>query len=295
MKDDKLYINEISPSRTEVRLFPVMRSNSDAVKKNLTERFNIFINNGTFKEDVIGRAIQYIEQIKPTEISSYIISKYGEAWFTNFKSEYKVTDFDLLITQAYNTFIQSCIYEFTDRVSDISSGNYGKKTGIQPPLSLTPSDIKNRINILLIQSLNKYIAIPDVRTTISDVQTVESRDEVFRVLQKKESDLVIDTSLPVREIIQIKKKKIVDKEISFQKKVKEQTPTPTPTETAVEKQPTPVASQESPNPTLDSYSPDNADKIFEKIFEQDGRGKTGIGDAKQIVAGSPRQIQQAIE
>ena len=134
MKDDKLYINEISPSRTEVRLFPVMRSNSDAVKKNLTERFNIFINDGTFKEDVIGRAIQYIEQIKPTEISSYIISKYGEAWFTNFKSEYKVTDFDLLITQAYNTFVQSCIYEFTDRVSDITSSKYGKKTGIQQPL-----------------------------------------------------------------------------------------------------------------------------------------------------------------
>jgi hypothetical protein len=300
MKDDKLYINEISPSRTEVRLFPVMRSNSDAVKKNLTERFNIFINDGTFKEDVIGRAIQYIEQIKPTEISSYIISKYGEAWFTNFKSEYKVTDFDLLITQAYNTFVQSCIYEFTDRVSDITSSKYGKKTGIQQPLSLTPSDIKKRIDILLIQALNKYIAIPDVKTTTSDVQIIESRDDVFRVLQKKESDLVIDTTLPVREVIQVKKKKVVDKEISFQKKVKEQIPKPivdrfSPTETAVEKQPTPVASKESPNPTLDTYSPDNTDKIFETLFAQEGRGKTGIGDAKQIVAGSPRDIQKAIE
>jgi N-glycosylase/DNA lyase len=207
-----------------------MRSNSDAVKKNLTERFNIFINDGTFREDVIGRAIQYIEQIKPTEISSYIISKYGEAWFTNFKSEYKVTDFDLLITQAYNTFIQSCIYEFTDRVSDITSSKYGKVKGIQQPLSLTLSDIKKRINILLVQSLNKYIAIPDVRTTISDVQTIESRDEIFRVLQKKESDLVIDTTLPVREVIQVKKTVVADKEIVFNKKVKEQAQIPRPTE-----------------------------------------------------------------
>lgn len=295
MKDDKLYINEISPSRTEVRLFPVMRSNSDAVKKNLTERFNIFINDGTFKEDVIGRAIQYIEQIKPTEISSYIISKYGEAWFTNFKSEYKVTDFDSLITKVYNTFVQSCIYEFTDRVSDITNGNYGKQTGIQQPLSLTPSDIKKRIDILLIQSLNKYIAIPDVKTTTSDVQTIESRDEIFRVLQKKESDLVIDTTLPVRKVIQVKKKKIVDKEISFQKKVKEQIPRPITTKTFIEKQPTPIASKESPNPTLDTYSPDNTDKIFETLFEQEGRGKTGIGDARQIEARSPRDIQKAIE
>jgi hypothetical protein len=253
MKDDKLYINEISPSRTEVRLFPVMRSSSEAVKKNLRERFNIFINNGTFREDVIARAIEYVEQIKPTEISSFIISKYGEAWFVNFKSEYKVTDFDSLMTRIYNTFVQSCIYELTDKVSDINDSKYGKLKGIQQPLSLTPSDIKNRINILLVESLNKYIPISDVRTTTSEVQTLESRDEIIRIIKKKESDLVIDVTPTVREVIEVKKKPVLDKEVVFEKKVKKQLPTIELTDIqAGVKIPKPIPSLEAPNAKLEA-------------------------------------------
>jgi hypothetical protein len=270
MKDDKLYINEISPSRTEIRLFPLMRSNSDAVKKNLRERFNIFLNDGTFKEDVIARAIQYVEQIKPTEISSFIISKYGEAWFTNFKSEYKVTDFDSLITQAYNIFLQSCIYEFTDRVSDITDAKYGKPKGIQQSLSLTPDGIKKRINILLIQALNKYISIPNVRTTTSEIQTIESKEDVQRVLQTKESDLIIDTTPAVITNIEIKKKKIIGKEISFIEKLKEQVPlqqfiNEVPTKGELIKIMTPVSSNEAPNTVLNTFSPETTDRIVQTI------------------------------
>jgi hypothetical protein len=270
MKDDKLYINEISPSRTEIRLFPLMRSSSDAVKQNLRERFNIILNDGTFKEDIIARAIQYVEQIKPTEISSFIISKYGEAWFTNFKSEYKVTDFDTLVTQAYNTFIQSCIYEFTDRISDITDTKYGRPRGIQQPLSLTVDSIKKRINILLIQALNKYISIPDVRTTTSEIQTIESKEDVQRVIRKKESDLLIDTTPPVVTNIEIKKKKILGKEISLIKKLKEQAPSSQfiaelPTKGELIKIMTPVSSNEAPNPVLDTFSPETTDRITQTV------------------------------
>lgn len=235
MKDDKLYINEISPSRTEVRLFPVMRSNSDAVKFNLQERFNIFINDGTFRDDVVARALEYVEQIQPNQISTLIISKYGEGWLNAFKSEYKVTDFESLMSKVHTSFIKSCIYEFTDKVSDINDVKYGKPKGIQQPLSLNPSDIKKRINELLIQSLNKYIAIPSVRTTTTENRILESKDDIQRVLQKKESDLVIDTTPPVKSVIEVTKPIVSDKEVVFEKKIKKQliepdliTPTPLP-------------------------------------------------------------------
>lgn len=269
MKDDKLYINEISPSRTEIRLFPVMRSNSDAVKQNLRERFNIFINDGTFREDVVSRALQYVEQIKPTEISSFLISKYGDAWFTNFKSEYKVTDFDSLMTTIYNTFIKSCIYEFTDKVSDINDTKYGKPKGIQPPLSLTPSNVKDRINILLAEALNKYIPIADVRTTTAEIKTLESRDEIVQMLRRKESDKVIDVTPPVREVVEVKKKIVADKEIVFEKKVKKQLPTIELTDVqAGVKTPKPIPSLEVPNPKLE------ADIFNEPTFTGGGGGGT---------------------
>jgi hypothetical protein len=232
MKDDKLYINEISPSRTEVRLFPVMRSNSDAVKFNLQERFNIFLKDGTFRDDVIARALEYVEQIQPNQISTLIISKYGEGWLNAFKSEYKVTDFESLMAKVHSTFIKSCIYEFTDKISDITDVNYGKPKGIQQPLSLNPADIKKRINELLIQSLNKYIAIPSVRITTAENRVLESKDDIQRVLQRKESDLLIDTTPPVKTVVEVKKKAVEEKTVVYEKKVEKQKP---PVE---EKQPT---------------------------------------------------------
>ena len=224
MKDDKLYINEISPSRTEVRLFPVMRSNSDAVKFNLQERFNIFLKDGTFRDDVVARALEYVEQIQPNQISTLIISKYGEGWLNAFKSEYKVTDFESLMSKVHSTFIKSCIYEFTDKISDVTDVNYGKSKGIQQPLSLNPADIKKRINELLIQSLNKYIAIPSVRKTTAENRVLESKDDIQRVLQRKELDLLIDTTPPVKTVVEKSKEPVEEKTVVYEKKVEKQKP-----------------------------------------------------------------------
>jgi hypothetical protein len=223
MESDKLYINEISPSRTEVRLFPILKSSSDAVKANLKERFGIFINDGTFRDDVVSLALQYIEKIDPTKISIIITSTYGEAWLTNFIKEYKVQDINVFITRIYNTFIQSCIYEFTNKVSDIRSGLYGKPKGIQPSLSLNISEVKAIINRILVESINKYTIIPETRNTQRNIENVESFDNIEQILVRKESDLVIDTQAPEREITEIRKD-ISDTRIVFEEKVQEQIP-----------------------------------------------------------------------
>lgn len=224
MKDDKLYINEISPSRTEVRLFPVMRSNSDAVKRNLNERFGIFLKDGTFRDDVAGVVLSYIEKINPSKLSTLITSKYGDGWLTNFKKEYKIKDFDSLMTQVHNTFVQSCVYEFTDKISDINSINYGKSKGIQPALSLNISDVKNTINTLLVRAINKYIIVPETRNTQRNIENVESKDNIEQILRRKESDLIINTETPVKKVKEIVKPKIQDKEVVLAEKIKKQLP-----------------------------------------------------------------------
>lgn len=226
MKDDKLYINEISPSRTEVRLFPVLKSSSDAVKSNLKERFGIFLNDGTFRDDVISVAISYIEKINPSNISGLLTSKYGDAWLENFKKEYKVSDFDLFITEIYNKFLQSCVYEFTDRISDINDLNYGKTTGIQPPLSLDKSEINKKINKLLVAAIDKYLIVPETRNTQRNIENIESKDNIEKILIKKESDLVIDTAPPIKQVKILNKPILKDKEVSFKEKVKKQIPKP---------------------------------------------------------------------
>ena len=49
--NNPLFISEISPSRTEIRLFPLRRNQPPELIKNLEERFKVFTDNDKFRED----------------------------------------------------------------------------------------------------------------------------------------------------------------------------------------------------------------------------------------------------
>ena len=77
-KFDKLWISEISPSRTEVRLFPLKRKETEGT--DLFERFNIFLKDDEFREDTINSALSVIEKVSPQQIASTLSNKYGKNW-----------------------------------------------------------------------------------------------------------------------------------------------------------------------------------------------------------------------
>ena len=61
-EEDKLWISEISPSRTEVRLFPI--KNAKVKYPELEERYALFVSNKDFRDDTIIEAFKIIEQIE---------------------------------------------------------------------------------------------------------------------------------------------------------------------------------------------------------------------------------------
>jgi hypothetical protein len=192
---DKLWIAEISPSRTEIRLYP--NDKGVAVKKELKERFNLLLKDGQFRDDTSKYCIELVEKVNPIEIGSVIKQKYTESWFNKFKTEYKIQDFDLFCSQIHNKFVEGCIYEFTSRVSDINDINYGKRKQVSDTISLDVNSVKIIIERILINVLNKYLLIPDVRYGSKKVQNLQSLDKFNDVLQTKKSDLVVDTKSPV--------------------------------------------------------------------------------------------------
>ena len=148
----------------------------------------------------------------------------------------------------------------------------------------------------------------DVKRDVTQkVGLEESLDDVGKVMQRYESDIQINTSSPEKKIVTIEKKQIDEKLLEFKRQLKKEKQKPAVEPTA---EPIPDPPVETPKnypdykelepPTYiekpsDSYSPNNTDAIFEALFEQEGRGKTGIGDSRQIVAGGPRQQQAAVE
>ena len=187
---DKLWINEISPSRTEVRLFPLKEGVS--INPELQERFNIFINDGDFREDTIAYALEFIETIDATKLTTFIRNKYGNTWVDELISEFKIKDFEVFVNNIYVKFRQASIYEFTNRISKIDDINFGKPKRTKPKIELSKESIVNTCKQLLTYIVNYYLPQQDVKLRTTTVSSFEaSVDEVRDILQSSETDIVI--------------------------------------------------------------------------------------------------------
>ena len=217
---DKLWISEISPSRTEIRLFP--NTKGIEINPELKERFNLLLSGGEFRDDVSKFAIEYVEKIKANSIGSLLKQKYGNAWFDRFVSEYKIQSMDVFSTQVYNKFLESAINEFTGRISDVNDMNYGLPKPFKPSLSLTKDDVRKTVEKLLVNAISKYLSIPDVRYGSRKNEKMESLDASEKVLQTKTSDLTIDTSSPTISKAVLKTAAESSKKLSFEKNIKEE-------------------------------------------------------------------------
>lgn len=187
---DKLWIQEISPSRTEVRLFPLKQGID--VNSELKERFETFVRGGEFREDVIQIAFEAIEQLSPQGVTTFLKDKYGDKWINNFIKEFKIKDIESLTTQIHSSFITSVLYEFTNRFSKIGTNNYGSKKIINPPISLSKREVVNIIKRILIETIYYYLPERDINKETNIVEDfIASEDLVEDVLQKETSDISI--------------------------------------------------------------------------------------------------------
>ena len=217
---DKVWIGEISPSRTEVRLFPLQTSpNADDLRK----RFNIFYTNGDFKSDIIYNIFKMIERTSPSIIVDTLKNSYGESFYNKLKSEYKIGSFDVLATNIHKKFIESAQYEFTNRVSNLKDPNYGRPKKTTPPLQLSEDTIMELLNILTVNAINFYLAPRDEQLSAQSKKVLDSSlDNPTDVLQTKKSDIQIDTRPPEQKVVYVEKPEITDVQLEFKRKLKKE-------------------------------------------------------------------------
>ncbi len=220
--DDKVWIGEISPSRTEVRLFPLEKSFNI---KDIRERFGIFYNNGDFRSDIIYNALKLVESINASTIDDFIKNTYGQGWYEKLKTEYKINNFDSFSVNVHKKFTESAYYEFTNRISNVKDLNYGKPKKTLPPLQLAENVIIQRLSELIVNAINFYLSEKDEQLNATSVNSnLSSVDEAATILQSKTSDVQIDTKVPELKIVTIEKPTQSDKAISFKKKIQIEKP-----------------------------------------------------------------------
>ncbi len=218
---DKVWIQEISPSRTEIRV--LTHKKGLELYPEIAQKYNAFVNDLDFRDDTIRYTFEIIEKINPSVIDDYLKSKYSDRWVIKFVEEYKLKNLDLFSTQIYNKFIEASINEFTGRISDVNDLNFGKPKPYKESITLSRNDIRKILETIVVNVINKYLPIPNVNYGSKTIDKVESIDEVQKITKSKTQDLVVDIAIPETKIAVVKTAEIPKEEIIKEAVIKEKT------------------------------------------------------------------------
>lgn len=194
--NEKLWISEVSPSRTELRLLPII--NDVSKKTDLLQRFNIMVDSDSdFRDDVVPYVGNFVDSIKPSEVSGFIRNTYGDKWYDKFVSEFGIKGLDILSTKVYDKFRTALFYEFSNRISSINSSNFGKAKSTKPSLKYSKEDVYKISQKILIEVIQHYLPNRVIQYSNEIEPTFElSLDDIDRILKRRESDVVINADVP---------------------------------------------------------------------------------------------------
>lgn len=227
-KYEKLWIQEISPSRTEVALLPLRNEISD--KTDLVKRFNVFFSGeSNFREDLLQYIPEFLSKIDSSTIDSFIKSEYGVAFYDELVEEFSIKGFDRLTTKMFNKFVEAVKYEFSNRVSKLRSTDYGKPKATQPILQLSKRNFLGICNRIIVDCIDFYLPTRLIQSkTEYDIELDESFDKVGTVLQRQQSDISIRAEEPVvkRKVIKQEILEVTELQIKIQKEIPKEVPVP---------------------------------------------------------------------
>jgi hypothetical protein len=124
----RVWIQEISPSREEVRILP-LKTKNEYINKITNKEFEALINGEKefkfYKKEMLD-SIDSFSKSYLVAIKDFIISKFGNEFFISLKKDFGVSSFDQFIERIHTNFKDSVNYYLSNKYSDIEQSNFGK-------------------------------------------------------------------------------------------------------------------------------------------------------------------------
>jgi hypothetical protein len=126
----KVWIQEVSPSRNEIRILPLKTKDSN-INATTTRQFkNLKSLNKDFlyyKTSILDSLNAY-ENSFLTKIDSYLESKFGKDFFAILRKDFGLTKFDTFRTKIFEDFKLSVQYYLTNKYYNVGESNFGKQS-----------------------------------------------------------------------------------------------------------------------------------------------------------------------
>jgi hypothetical protein len=174
---DKLWINEISPSRTEIRVLPL--KDGETINPDLEARYNVLIEDGQFRDDTIYFVQSYVQNIDIQKVLETIIAEKGtEAdgihYINKIKNEFQIYDFDKFLLDVKTLFVKNTEYFIQNRDYHVNSINHGKPLTTPIPIDLSLSKIKETCISILIESIDHYL----IKRNLTDENVLTDAEQI---------------------------------------------------------------------------------------------------------------------
>ncbi len=212
---NKVWIHEISPSRTEIRVLP-LKTEDKRLQRDLRDRYKILLQNGEFKDDVLNRLDGFIDSLDANEVLKNITALYGQDWINNVKREFKIQNFDGFINDVTVKAKQAIGYYIGNRGYIFGRADYGKpmKDDLQAPKGdrkrrnrrgrkrktnsqrLDIKTLQRKSNEIICDSIRFHLPKRNLQVQNTPTLTkLESRDRIDTILQSFGTSKKIDTKV----------------------------------------------------------------------------------------------------
>jgi hypothetical protein len=198
---DKVWIHEISPSRTEIRILPTKNQQGE-ILPDLEERYNIFIEGRQFRDDTILGIQAFIEAIDIQRVLENFLglkgtAQQGQTYINRIKNEFKVQDFENMLFRIKNKFLEAMGYYAANRDWNPASSLYGMDLQQSPSIDLSVQEILDVAYDVLLRSID--VELPKRDLTPKAELAFEEQitfDELKKILETTTSNSIYDSTVP---------------------------------------------------------------------------------------------------
>jgi hypothetical protein len=153
----RVWIQEVSPSREEIRILPLKTKDENINKITNTEFKNLKSLNKDFiyyKTSILD-SLNAFENSFLTKIDSYLETRFGKDFFTILKKDFGLSRFDNFRTKIFEDFKLSVDYYLNNKYYKINESNFGKSDEVRfdnfdvYDYDMMLSEIQNILNICI--------------------------------------------------------------------------------------------------------------------------------------------------
>ncbi len=196
-KTNKLWVHEISPSRTEIRVLPLKVENK-RLQNDLLTRYDIFLRDGEFRDDIVNRLQAFQSTLNAESVKKVLQNAYGEDWIKLVKSEFQVPDIDDFLRRVVEKSKEALNHFIAGKEFKIKSSRYGEPLRRKQSAALDIMRLYKVSNQIVCDVIEDFLPKRNIiRKTQASPIMLESRDKLGKILQQFTSNKTLDTKASV--------------------------------------------------------------------------------------------------